>query len=97
MHSRRARAMKLRPPLLRSLCSSLEYASHGGSGPYVLVEAEEVAGVVAALERLEPIVLLSPVGLADTLLTFLHEEVHVDARVVGLQRGPEVSGPLGHG
>jgi hypothetical protein len=60
--------------------------SHGGIGPYVLVEAEEVVGVIAALERLEPVVLLGPVGLADPLLTLLHQEVHVDARVVGLQR-----------
>src|SRR5215212_3366405 len=70
--------------------------SYGGSGPYVLVEAEEVVGVIATLERLEPVVLLGPVGPADALLTLLHQEVHVDARVVGLQRRPEVPDPLPH-
>src|SRR5215203_2786485 len=62
--------------------------------PYVLVEAEEVVGVIATLQRLEPVVLLGPVGLADPLLTLLHEEVHIDARVVGLKRRPKVSCPL---
>src|SRR5215212_11048956 len=69
-------------------------SSHSDVGPDVLVEAEEVVRVVAALERLEPVVLLGPVGLADSLLTLLHQEVYVDARVVGLQRRPEVPGPL---
>src|SRR3712207_380833 len=69
-------------------------SSHGGGGPYVLVAAEEVVRIVAALERLEAVVLLGPVGLADPLLTLLHEEVHVDAGVVGLERRPEVSCPL---
>jgi hypothetical protein len=36
-----------------------------------VVESEEVVGVVATLERLEPVVLLGPVGLADPLLTLL--------------------------
>src|SRR5215207_10336016 len=83
-------------PAAASSISELAYSvpSHGGSGPYVLVEAEDVVGVVAALERLEPVVLLCPIGLADTLLSLLHEEVHVDARVVGLQRRPEVPDPL---
>ena len=83
-------------PAAPSSIAELAYSvpSHGGSGPYVLVEAEEVVGVVAALERLEPVVLPCPVGLANTLLSLLHEEVHVDARVVGLQRRPEVPGPL---
>src|SRR5215203_3043701 len=61
---------------------------------YVLVEAEEVLGVIATLERLEPVILLGPVGLADPLLTLLHQEVYIDARVVGLKCRPEVSGPL---
>src|SRR5215211_2830168 len=63
-------------------------------GPYVLVKAEEVVGVVAVLQRLEPVVLLGPVGLADPLLTLLHQEIHIDARVVWLKGRPEVSGPL---
>src|SRR3712207_203521 len=32
--------------------------------------------------------------MAEPLLTPLHQEVHVEARVVGLQRRPEVPGPL---
>ena len=59
--------------------------SRGGSGPYVLVEAEEVVGVIAALERLESVVFPGPVGLAGPLLTLLHQEVYIDARVVGLE------------
>jgi hypothetical protein len=48
----------------------------------VLVEPEEVFGVVRAFERLEPIVLRRAVRLTDALLTFVHEEVHVDTRVM---------------
>src|SRR5919107_2762229 len=69
-------------------------SSFSGGGPYVLVEAEEVVGVIATLQRLESVVLLRPVGLADSLLTLLHQEVHIDARVVGLEGRPEVSDPL---
>jgi hypothetical protein len=63
----------------------LKERSHSDVGPYVLVEAEEVVRVIATLERLERVVLLGPIGLADPLLALLHEEVHVDARVVGLE------------
>src|SRR5207302_7385629 len=66
----------------------------GSAGRYVLVQAEEVVGVVALLERLQPVVAGRPIGLADALLALVHEEVHVHARVVGLQRGPEPPGPL---
>src|SRR5215210_9023480 len=69
-------------------------SSHSDVGPDVLVKAEEVVGVIATLERLEPVILLGPVGLADPLLTLLHQEVHIDARVVGLKGRPEVPGPL---
>src|SRR5918995_3908294 len=69
-------------------------SSHSDVGIDVLVEAEEVVGVIATLQRLEPVVLLGPVGLADPLLTLLHQEVYIDARVVGLKGRPEVSGPL---
>src|SRR5829696_2169577 len=69
-------------------------SSHSDVGPDVLVEAEEVVGIIATLQRLEPVVLLGPVGLADPLLTLLHQEVYIDARVVGLKGRPEVSGPL---
>src|SRR5215210_8197384 len=75
-----------RVPYKESSCS--------GGGLYVLIEAEEVVGVIATLQRLESIVLLGPVGLADPLLTLLHEKVHIDACVVGLECRPEVSDPL---
>src|SRR5262249_57882461 len=51
----------------------------------VLVQTEEVVRVVALLERLQPVVAGRPVGLADALLAFVHQEVHVDARVIGLE------------
>src|SRR5829696_10429593 len=69
-------------------------SSHSDVGPDVLVEAEEVVRVVATLQRLEPVVLLGPVGSADPLLTLLHQEVYIDTCVVGLKGRPEVSGPL---
>src|SRR5215204_2750961 len=87
----RDRFVLVLPSVARVPCKG---SSLSDVGAYVLVEAEEVLGVIATLERLEPVVLLGPVGLADPLLTLLHEEVHVDARVVGLQCRPEVSGPL---
>src|ERR671919_1343272 len=60
----------------------------------VLVQPEDVLRVIAALERLQALVLLLPVGLPDPLLTLLHEEVDVDGRVPGLERRPEVAHPL---
>src|SRR5215204_6836662 len=69
-------------------------SSHSDVGIDVLVEAKEVVGVIATVQRLEPVVLLGSVGLADPLLAFLHEEIHVDARVVGLEGRPEVPNPL---
>jgi hypothetical protein len=50
-------------------------SSHNHVGPDVLVEAEEVVGVI----------LPRTVGLADPLLTLLHQEVYIDARVVRLE------------
>src|SRR5206468_6233511 len=44
----------------------------------VLVQPEEVVGVVAPLERLEAVVLLGAVRLADPLLALIHQEVDVD-------------------
>src|SRR2546422_10687677 len=60
----------------------------------VLVEAEEVVGVVLALQGLQAVILLGPVGLADALLALVHQEVDVNARVVGLECRPEVPDPL---
>src|SRR5215212_4524369 len=62
-----------------------ERSSHSDVGYDVLVEAEEVVGVIATLQRLEPVILLGPGSLADPLLTLLHQEVHIDACVVGLK------------
>src|SRR5215204_7205287 len=87
----RDRFVLVLPSVARVPCKG---SSLSDVGPYVLVEAEEFVGVVAVLQRLEPVVLLGPVGLADPLLTLLHEEVYIDACVVGLECRPEVSDPL---
>lgn len=50
----------------------------------VLVQSEEVVWVVPPLQSLEPLVLRRSIGLADALLTLVHQEVHIDAGVVGL-------------
>src|SRR5581483_11167380 len=60
----------------------------------VLVDPEDVARVVAALQRLQATVLLGAVGLADALLALVAEEIHVDARLVRLERGPEGTHPV---
>src|SRR5438552_1214046 len=60
----------------------------------VLIESEEVLRVVAALQSLESAVLLCAVSLADAILTLVHEEVHVDARMPGLEGRPEAAHPL---
>src|SRR5215207_9770491 len=60
----------------------------------VLVQPEEVRRIVGALERLQPLVLVGTVGLPDPLLALIHQEVHVDAGVVGRKRGREGPGPL---
>src|SRR5215204_7307494 len=87
----RDRFVLVLPSVARVPCKG---SSLSDVGAYVLVEAEDVVGVVATLERLEPVVLLCPVGLADPLLTLLHQEVHVDAGVVGLKARPEGPNPL---
>src|SRR5262249_8660158 len=58
----------------------LSKAQNGGeySGSDVLVQAEEVVGVVAPLESHQPLVLIRPVGRQHPLLTLVHEKVHVD-------------------
>src|SRR5215216_6150788 len=71
-------------------------SSHSDVGPDVLVEAEEVVGVIATLERLEPVILLGPVGLADPLLTLLHQEADSVTCVVRGKGRPEVPIPLPH-
>jgi hypothetical protein len=63
----------------------------------VLVEPEEVRRVVLALEGLQSVVLVGAVGLPDPLLALFHEEVHVDAGVVGCESGPVVASPLALG
>src|SRR6185295_7986121 len=63
----------------------------------VLVQAEEVVGVVLSLQRLEAVVLRRAIGLPDPLLPLLPEEVHVDARVEGLERRPQIPNPLALG
>src|SRR5262249_40861813 len=60
----------------------------------VLVDVEEVVGVVAPLELLEAGVLSGAVRLADTVLTLVAEEVDVDACLVRLQGVPEIPHPL---
>src|SRR2546426_8099380 len=60
----------------------------------VLVDPEEVVRVVLLLQRLQPVVLLRPVGLPNSLRSLVAEEVHVHAFVPGLQGRPEAPHPL---
>src|SRR5713101_4079329 len=60
----------------------------------VLVHPEEVVRVVLPLQSLQAVVPFRSVRLPDPLLAFVHQEVDVDARVVGLQGGPQTPGPL---
>src|SRR4029453_1077448 len=63
-------------------------------GRDVLVQPEEVVRVVAALERLQLVVLRRAVRIADPLLALFHQEVDVHARVVRPARGAERPRPL---
>src|SRR5215212_449336 len=95
MRSRRGKAEAAsRAPTLCCSRGPCKDSSHSDVGPDVLVEAEEVVGIIATLQRLEPVVLLGPVGLANPLLTLLHQEVYIDTCVVGLKGRPEVPNPL---
>src|SRR5215204_3439328 len=87
----RDRFVLVLPSVARVPCKG---SSLSDVGSYVLIEAEEVVGVVATLQRLEPVVLLGPVGLADPLLALLHKEVYIETSVVGLKSCPEVPNPL---
>src|SRR5436190_15758953 len=60
----------------------------------VLVDAEEVLGVVLPLQRLQAVVLLRAVGLPHSVLALVHQEVDVHGREMWLERGPEVAHPL---
>src|SRR4029453_6930421 len=60
----------------------------------VLVPPEEVVGVVFALQRTQAVVLRRPIGLANPILALLHQDVHVDARMEGLEGRPEIARPL---
>src|SRR6266496_6649494 len=60
----------------------------------VLIDPEEVVRVVAPLQLLQTSVLLGAVRVTDPTLALVAEEVHVDARLVGLERRPEVPHPL---
>src|SRR5829696_6401869 len=60
----------------------------------VLVEPEEVGGVVAALDLDEPLPGGARVGRADPRFALLAEEVDVDARVALLQRRREPRDPV---
>ena len=51
--------------------------------PDVLVQPEQVGRIELAFECLEPNVFGHPVRLSDSLLSFLHQEVDVDAGVIG--------------
>jgi hypothetical protein len=52
----------------------------------VLVQAEEVHRIVGPLQRLETLELFETIGSPDPLLALVHQEVHVDARFVRLER-----------
>src|SRR5206468_3906892 len=63
-------------------------------GRTVLVDPEEVLWVIAPLQLLQTSVLLGAVRLTDAILALVAEEVHIDARLVRLERRPEVPHPL---
>ena len=55
----------------------------------ILVQAEEIHGVVLILQRREPLVLLFAVGSHDPVRSLCHQEVHVhSACCEGLHRVP---------
>src|ERR1700686_2939190 len=60
----------------------------------VLIHPEDVAGVVLALQRLEPLVLAGSVRHADSILALLHQEVDVNAHVVWAECRPQAPRPL---
>src|SRR5436309_3499161 len=60
----------------------------------VLVDPEEIAGVVLTLQSLQPVVLVRSVRLPNAIHAFVHEEVDIDAGVIRAQGRPEVSRPL---
>ena len=55
---------------------------------------KKLSGSSLRLQRLQPRVLLRPVGLADAIRALVAEEVDVDALVPRLERRPEVAHPL---
>src|SRR5262245_15429575 len=60
----------------------------------ILVQPEEVRGVVLAFERPEPLVLGLAVGRPHSVLPLLPEKVHVDtARGIRTHRLPQLPGP----
>src|ERR671910_551166 len=61
---------------------------------YVLVEPEDVCGVVAALDLNEPLPGRARVGRADSRFALVAEEVDVHARVALLQRRREPRDPV---
>src|SRR4029453_5584737 len=62
-------------------------------GRDVLVQPEEVRGVVFLLEPLEALGLFRSICLPDPLLALVHEEVHVHARVLRVKGRPESPDP----
>src|SRR5829696_4479752 len=68
--------------------SAIAYLLQLCRSPYVLVEPEEVCGVVATLDLNEPLPGRVRVGRADSRFALVAEEVDVHARVALLQRPP---------
>src|SRR5215217_554166 len=87
-----AKVRSLGPPLRPLLPGRL-----GGRGD-VLVEAEQVGWVVASFDRGQPIPSRARVGLAESRLAVVAEEVDIGAGVLLTQGGREVADPrLAHG
>src|SRR5205807_4691105 len=59
----------------------------------VLVDAEEVVGIVVALERGQPFVLGGAIGLADAFVALVTEEVDIYPAGVRLQRRGVAASP----
>src|SRR5829696_5429317 len=74
--------------------SAIAYLLQLCRSPYVLVEPEEVCGVVATLDLNEPLPGRARIGRADPRFALVAEEVDVHARVALLQRRREPRDPV---
>lgn len=63
-------------------------------GADVLVQVKDILRIVPTLKCLETLVPLLAIRLAHTLLSLLHQPVHVDAGMVRSEGGPAGACPI---